>query len=132
MTIPANLAGILSTGNRDEPLTLEDYARLAQVNNDFDIAMAERLNELTPDQACALFDLARVGMERSADAELLAKIRTPGQPLDSFLELMSSTRENCLAEVKHCESRCEDDVIAISRQCLELVENVMKLLRGDR
>lgn len=66
----------------------------------------------------------------NADLELLAQIRTPGKPLQAFLELMETKRADCAAEVAYCESRCEDDVIAISRQCLELVESIITLLRG--
>ena len=57
------LLGVLSTGDNQEALTTEDYARLAQVNPDFLDRMSEGLMELDADQACALFDLARKGME---------------------------------------------------------------------
>lgn len=85
--IPKLLEHVLDDGDADKSLTTENYARLAQVNADFGEELSERLCELDADQACALFDLARVGLEANADAELLAELRThPGfEWLDGFV-----------------------------------------------
>jgi hypothetical protein len=56
------LTGVLSRVP-DEALTTEDLARLAQVNKDFEDELYTRVMELDADQLCALFDLARKGLE---------------------------------------------------------------------
>ena len=53
--------------------------------------------------------------------------RHPQMPV--FLEMLADKRESCVAEVAHCESRCGDDVIAVARGCLELVERVTVLFQ---
>ncbi len=60
--VPEVLLGVMSTG-LDEALTVEDYARMAQASAEqWEEALIDRVVELSPDQFCALFDLAQRGL----------------------------------------------------------------------